>query len=155
MNSFRALEDSDLEVLFRWLQEPHVKEWWDDGDDTIERVIAHYTGDTDTVSRYILQSDAGDPLGYFQFYLEQDNVIGIDQFIGECSLLNMGIGTAAVKEFVKMIVNNRNPKAIIVDPAPANRRAIRCYEKAGFEFLKIEIGKDGDPAYIMKMDVNL
>jgi aminoglycoside 6'-N-acetyltransferase len=152
MNSFRTLENSDFQILFAWLQEPHVMEWWDDGDDTIEKVKSHYTSDMDTVFRFILQSDSGNPVGYFQFYLEQDNVIGIDQFIGDSSLLNMGVGTRAVKGFVEMILKNHHPKAIVVDPDPTNKRAIRCYEKAGFVFQEIKIGIDGQEAYIMKMD---
>jgi aminoglycoside 6'-N-acetyltransferase len=155
MNSFRTLENSDFQILFAWLQEPHVMEWWDDGDDTIEKVKSHYTSDMDTVFRFILQSDSGNPVGYFQFYIEQDGVIGIDQFIGDSSLLNKGIGTAAVKGFVEIVNRNRSPESIIVDPDPTNKRAIRCYEKVGFVFQEIKIGIDGKQAYIMKMDTNV
>jgi RimJ/RimL family protein N-acetyltransferase len=155
MNSFRKLENSDFQILFAWLREPHVTEWWDDGDDTIEKVKSHYSRDMDTVFRFILQSDSGNPIGYFQFYLEQDNVVGIEQFIGDGSLLNMGVGTRAVKGFLEMILKNHYPKTIVVDPDPSNKRAIRCYQKAGFVFQEIKIGIDGQEAYIMKMDFDV
>ncbi len=155
MNTFRALEKSDYQCLFSWLQEPHVMEWWNDGDDTIKKIKAHYSRDPETVFRFIYQSDTGHPLGYFQYYLEQDNVVGIDQFIGDSTLLNKGIGTAAVKEFTELVIKNRKPSSIILDPDPTNKRAIRCYEKVGFVFQEITIGDYGDPAYIMKLDTNV
>jgi RimJ/RimL family protein N-acetyltransferase len=155
MSSFRTLEDSDFQTLFSWLQEPHLKEWWNDGDDTIEKVESHYSGDPEFVFRFIFQSDLGDPLGYFQYYLEQGNVVGIDQFLGDSSLLNKGIGTAAVKAFTELVIKCCSPNSIILDPDPKNKRAIRCYEKAGFVFQKIKLANDGNQAYIMKMDTNV
>ena len=152
MVAFRNFRDSDFETMFRWLQKPHVKEWWDDGDDTIEKVIDHYSKETDVVSRYILQSDIHEPIGFFQFYFESEGVVGIDQFIGEESLLNKGIGTEAVKIFVEMINSDLNPNVIIVDPEPGNKRAIRCYEKVGFHFTEVSVGENGKEAYFMRME---
>jgi len=51
MIRFRKLEDSDLKLMFHWLQQPHVKEWWNDGDDTIDKVKAHYFEPEDNVDR--------------------------------------------------------------------------------------------------------
>ena len=47
MLSFSPLEKPDHSVLLEWLQLPHVKEWWDDGNDTLEKVSTHYSSDTD------------------------------------------------------------------------------------------------------------
>ena len=155
MSSFRTLQDSDFQTLFSWLQEPHIKEWWNDGDDTIEKVESHYSRDPESVFRFIFQSDLGEPLGYFQYYIEQGNVVGIDQFLGNSSLLNKGIGTAAVKAFTELVIKYCSPNSIILDPDPKNKRAIRCYEKAGFVFHKIKLDNNGNQAYIMKMDTNV
>jgi len=38
-----------------------------------------------------------------------------------------------LEKFIKLLAQSGNsPKAYIVDPEPANKPAIRCYEKAGF-----------------------
>jgi RimJ/RimL family protein N-acetyltransferase len=154
--SFRPLTPDDYPLLLDWLQRPHVKEWWDDGDDTLEKVAAHYS-DPDA-ERFILLSqeaggtDAARPIGYFQSYLEDEGVVGIDQFIGEADLLNRGLGTAAVRAFLQLVIARQNPRRIILDPEPENARAIRCYEKAGFRHYETVLTEDGKRAYMMKID---
>ena len=128
----------------------HVKEWWNDGDDTIDKVKSHYTEDIDQVSRYILMDSQAGPIGYFQFYIVSDDTVGIDQFIGEPNLINMGVGTTAVSAFVELIQTKKNPKSVIVDPSPKNHRAIRCYEKSGFVFENIIVKEMNEKAYIMR-----
>ena len=141
-------------MLFNWLQQPHVKEWWDDGDDTIEKVRLHYSQEAEIVTRYILLKD-NQPIGYFQSYKEPDNVIGIDQFIGEVSLINKGLGTKAVRNFINLVEEANRPEAIIVDPEPENHRAIRCYEKAGFRYQKLVVGEDGKRAHLMRREIDV
>ena len=152
MSTFRKLEEADFELLFNWLQQPHVKEWWDDGDDTIAKVKLHYTKGADTVTRFLLLSDNKEPVGYFQYYVEPYGVIGIDQFLGDVSLINKGLGTKAVMAFSKLIRETKQPTTIIVDPEPENHRAIRCYEKVGFRYAELSVGEDGKEAYLMRMD---
>jgi RimJ/RimL family protein N-acetyltransferase len=154
MCTFRKLDESDLELLFNWLQQPHVKEWWDDGDDTIEKVRVHYSQEADIVNRYILLKE-NQPIGYFQSYPEADNVIGIDQFIGELSFINRGHGTEAVMNFTNLVKESDQPRAIIVDPDPENHRAIRCYEKAGFRYQELVVGVDGKQACLMRMEIDV
>lgn len=51
--SFRPLIEADYPTLLEWLQRPHIKKWWDDGDDTLEKVVEHYAAEDDT-KRFIL-----------------------------------------------------------------------------------------------------
>ena len=141
-----------MPLLLEWLQRPHVKEWWDDGDDTLEKVTAHYTSEPETTKRYLLLhgDDKKIPIGYFQYYLTSEG-IGIDQFIGDERLIGKGIGTAALKSFVELIQNKHNPTLLIIDPDLENRRAIRCYQKAGFSYVKTIVGSNGKPLYLMHM----
>lgn len=152
MISFRPLEESDYQFLLTWLQRPHVKKWWDDGDDTLTKVSRHYSSDPDTTFRYIFESDGHRPIGYIQYYLEPERVVGIDLFIGEPAFLNQGIGTAVVTAFVEMVCARCDPKKIVIDPEPMNTRAIRCYEKVGFVFAEIGLGEDGKQAYFMNIE---
>jgi RimJ/RimL family protein N-acetyltransferase len=36
--TLRRLSDTDFPLLLAWLAKSHVKQWWDDGDDTLEKV---------------------------------------------------------------------------------------------------------------------
>ena len=77
--------------------------------------------------------------------------IGIDQFIGAEECINRGIGTKAIQMFVEMIMRERKPTSIILDPSPENKRAIRCYEKAGFKHYETKAGEEG-LAYMMRLE---
>ncbi len=59
MRSFRPLTDADHPLLRDWLQRPHVKEWWDDGDNTLAKVAQHYSRDPGRTKRFFLQIDGG------------------------------------------------------------------------------------------------
>lgn len=155
MLDFRPLTRDDFPLLLLWLAKPHVKEWWDDGDDTLEKVAAHYGTEPDT-ERFILmladeEGGAFRPVGYFQYYNDEPGTIGIDQFIGEESLINRGIGTQAVRAFLDLIAEREDPHTMVLDPDPANARAIRCYEKAGFQHYETVITDEGLPAYMMRV----
>jgi aminoglycoside 6'-N-acetyltransferase len=157
MLSFRPLRTTDFPLLLTWLTREHVKQWWNDGDDTLEKVSQHYGAEEPDVARFILiESIVEDeqPLGYFQYYVVSKETIGIDQFIGEVDHINMGIGTAAIRLFVELIVTKHKPQQIIVDPQPENRRAIRCYEKVGFRYSATEPGDNGYMKYMMRLDLH-
>jgi aminoglycoside 6'-N-acetyltransferase len=153
---FRPLTPADYPLMFHWLSMPHVREWWDDSDDTVEKVAAHYGRYEEGLERFILVDLTGGrekPIGYFQLYTAPEGAVGIDQFIGDESYLNRGIGTLAVRHFVKMIVRKYKPSAVILDPSPANRRAIRCYEKAGFRYYETKRTGEG-LAYMMRLSIS-
>jgi len=56
---------------------------------------------------------------------------GIDQFIGEADMLGCGHGSAFIRAFVEGLLSDGTPR-VLTDPDPANARAVRAYEKAGF-----------------------
>ncbi|HUS12695.1 MAG TPA: GNAT family N-acetyltransferase [Pyrinomonadaceae bacterium] len=153
MFRFRRLVADDFPLLLEWLSKEHVKQWWDDGDDTLEKVARNYGEEEALLERFILVGsyESGEkPIGYFQYYLVPEGSIGIDQFIGEEEYINRGVGTKAIQMFVEMIRRERKPTSIILDPSPENKRAIRCYEKAGFKHYETRAGIEG-PAYMMRL----
>ena len=131
MIRFRPLSSDDFPLLLEWLQRPHVKDWWDDGDDTLEKVVAHYSAAPETTKRFILVRD-GEDAGYFQYHTLAPDHIGTDQFLAHGDQLNQGVGTECLITFIAMIAETQAPAIISVDPDVNNRRAIRCYEKCGF-----------------------
>lgn len=152
---FRPLTSDDFPLLLAWLSREHVRQWWDDGEDTIGKVARNYGEAEEGLERFILveEGESGEkPLGYFQHYRTPDGSVGIDQFIGEEDYLNRGVGTEAIRIFVEMIMREHAPSSIILDPSPGNKRAIRCYEKVGFRHYETKEGVEGGLAYMMRLE---
>jgi aminoglycoside 6'-N-acetyltransferase len=151
---FRPMTAADLPLIQRWLALPHVREWWGDP----HQQYALVTGDLDepTMDQYIF-STQGDSFGYLQCYdLTEWNTgfgpqplgtRGIDLFIGEPKMIERGHGSALIRCFVDNLLQNGAPR-VVTDPDPANGRALRAYEKAGFEKDRMVETPDG-PAVLM------
>jgi RimJ/RimL family protein N-acetyltransferase len=155
MLSFRPLRVNDFPLLLIWLSNEHVKQWWNDGDDTLEKVALHYGAEEPDVARFILvkSTESGEsPIGYFQYYIVSKEVIGIDQFIGEADCIDKGMGTAAIGLFLEMIAAKHQPQEIIIAPHPENKRAIKCYQKVGFVYYTTKLEEDGKSAYMMRFN---
>jgi aminoglycoside 6'-N-acetyltransferase len=135
---FRPMSHVDLPLIKRWLETPHVSEWWHDPSDQLELV----SGDLDhpNVAQFIVHASER-PFAYLQCYRlsdwthgfgpHPDGTRGIDQFIGEADMIGRGHGSAFVRAFADKILANGAPR-VVLDPEPENARAIRAYEKAGF-----------------------
>lgn len=155
MLSFRPLRTTDFPLLLSWLFNKHVKQWWDDGHDTLEKVALHYGSEELGVYRFILQERIGRsvvPIGYFQYYIVSPETLGIDQFIGEIDRINQGVGTTAIRLFLDLAISRHKPQQAIIDPHPENKRAIRCYEKVGFVHYATEKAASGERSYMMRFD---
>ncbi|MEK7248112.1 MAG: GNAT family N-acetyltransferase, partial [Chloroflexota bacterium] len=76
---------------------------------------------------------------------------GIDIFIGEDDFRDRGLGTPALRLFVERVVFNRpGVETAVIAPNPENHRAIRSYEKAGFQHLKtVYVEMETDYEYVM------
>jgi RimJ/RimL family protein N-acetyltransferase len=152
MLKFRHLSPKDFPLMLEWTSKEHIREWWDDGDDTLEKIAAHY-GAADDTRRFLLLDDEK-PIGYFQYYFAENDSIGIDQFIGDETYLNRGVGERAIKMFVRFIAEKHNPAFIILDPSPENARAVRCYEKVGFRYYETRKLENGETAYMMRLKIS-
>lgn len=139
---FKPVERGDLLLLKSWLEAPHVSEWWGDPDGEITE-ISEFLDESDgsTVRPYIV-SLLGRSIGYIQSYDPHEEIDhpyqdqpegtrGIDQFIGARELTGLGHGPAMIQAFCRMLFADGATR-VVTDPDPANRNAIRAYEKAGF-----------------------
>jgi aminoglycoside 6'-N-acetyltransferase len=61
----------------------------------------------------------------------------IDVFIGD-EHAGRGIGTEAVSQAIRMLIDERGHHRITIDPALDNAAAIRSYEKAGFRRVGVQ-----------------
>ena len=146
MLSFRDMRDEEDEyqlLLLRWFQNPLVLEWFGTedfpGGVTLDNVKRKYNVPFrlhEGVRPCILESD-GRPVGYAQYYpTEEPGERGIDLFIGENSFRDRGNGTQFLHLLSSFLFQQKEARSILLDPKGENRRAIRCYEKAGFRLLR-------------------
>jgi aminoglycoside 6'-N-acetyltransferase len=155
--AFRPMSTDDLPTIRRWLETPHVSEWWHDPAEQFEIV----SGDLDhpDMAQFIVAAD-GQEFAYLQCYNlsawdsgfgpQPDGTRGLDQFIGEASMLGCGHGSAFVRAFADGLLASGTPR-VVTDPDPANTRAIKAYEKAGFRGGRVVDTPDG-PALLMARD---
>jgi RimJ/RimL family protein N-acetyltransferase len=143
--SFRPVTPADFPLLYEWLGRSHVAEWWTPTPSLaeVEAEFGPLTADESTTRAYVVLGD-GRPIGYIQSYValgsgegwwrdERDpGVRGIDQFLANAEDLGRGLGSAMIRAFVDRLFADPAVTRIQTDPSPRNRRAIRCYEKAGF-----------------------
>jgi aminoglycoside 6'-N-acetyltransferase len=134
---FKALQESDFEILFKWLQEAHVKRWRkDDEFKTLESIIQKYSPYIEAkneIYAYIIEWD-NQKIGFIQYYKAtstEKKGAGLDFYIGEKAFLNKGIGCTVLKEFLKQYVFTQYDFCL-VDPDQENKIAIKLFEKTGF-----------------------
>jgi aminoglycoside 6'-N-acetyltransferase len=136
---FRPMSADDLPLVRDWLARPHVIEWWGDTDEQFELVSGDL--EVEAMDQFIV-TEGERPFGYLQCYDPEvwpDNGLGrhprgtrgIDQFIGEADMVDRGHGSAFIRAFIDDLIARGAPR-VITDPDPANARAIRACEKAGF-----------------------
>lgn len=157
---FRELTEADFPLLAKWLAAPHVAEWWDDGAEASLAQIREAMESVDT-EPLIVELD-GKPIAYLQSYdphLEdghpyQDQpfgTLGLDISIGPAELLGKGHGSAIIRQFADMLFEEGCPR-LVIDPHPDNLRAIRAYEKAGFQAFDKRTTVEYGPALLMALD---
>jgi aminoglycoside 6'-N-acetyltransferase len=124
--TLRPLEKGDEAELRRIHATPEVARWWDlPGDD--------FPWDEPESTRFTIEVD-GRVAGLVQFYEEPEpkyRHAGIDIFL-DPAVHGRGLGTEAVRQVVRMLIDERGHHRIVIDPATENTAAIRAYEKAGF-----------------------
>jgi aminoglycoside 6'-N-acetyltransferase len=136
--AFRPMSAADLPTIQRWLETPHVAQWWPDPSQQFE-LVSGDLGHPD-MAQFIVTADVRE-FAYLQCYSlsawntgfgpQPEGTRGLDQFIGEADMLDRGHGSALIRAFVDRLFAGGTPRAV-TDPDPANARAIRAYEKAGF-----------------------
>jgi aminoglycoside 6'-N-acetyltransferase len=147
---FRPMSAEDLPMVRRWLETPHVAQWWHDPDEQFALVREDL--DHPAMEQFIVAA-RDRPFAYLQCYdpnawpegglgLHPGGTRGIDQFIGEPDMIDRGHGSALIRSFVDDLLKTGTPR-VVTDPDPANIRAVRAYEKAGFQKARLVNTPDG------------
>ena len=132
----RPLTSDDLPMLMRWLADPGVQEYYGQPPESLAQARDIYLVAEDAPCWRFIIEDQDRPVGEIQYYhpyLSERWSAGIDIFIGEASDRNRGLGTEAVRTLLRHLFEVKGVNRVTIGPEPANRRAIRSYEKAGFQ----------------------
>ena len=147
----RNLEREDKYLLVKWLSDNEVLKYYEGRNNPHDEELVEegfYNEDINETRCIIEYSQI--PIGYIQFYpLDEEgreeygyknfqgNIFGTDQFIGETKYWGQGIGKELMKLMIQFLVAEKGADKIALDPQAWNERAIKCYEKSGFNKVKL------------------
>ena len=126
--------------LRRIRAEPGVLHWWDPPEDDFP------LHDAPELTRFAVIVD-GAVAGMIQYGEDLDpkyKSASIDLFL-DPAVHNRGVGTAAIREVVRILVEERGHHRITMDPAVDNAAGIRAYTKVGFEPVGVMRNYERDP----------
>ena len=161
MITLRLMEDTiaDYTAMREWFLEPELQQWvWCDekGEPpvSLERIIEKYgerVKHPQDVFPYFILRDS-EPIGFIQYYVKDAQTIGLDMWIGTVQERGRGYGSEALRQMVS-IIHKKHPEVqeIFIDPEKANRRAVRCYEKAGFQIAHEFLGEENALCLMMTL----
>lgn len=132
--TIRDATQSDCRLLWRWVNEPHVRtsafrsEWipWREHVAWFKRKMG------DTKCRiYILENDAGRAVGQVRFDRRDDGTAEVDINI-DAHHRGRGYGTEALQRACRRLFGEAPLTAVVARIKVTNAASIRAFEKAGF-----------------------
>ncbi len=136
----RAIEREDLPRYIVWLNDPEVMEYFGlyqpSSLEDEEAWYATQRSDTSVMNFAIETLREGQHIGGcgFSHIDHRNRSAECGLFIGEKSLWNQGLGTDSLQALVDYGFRQLNFHRIYLRVFAENRRAIRSYEKVGFQF---------------------
>ena len=125
----RPATEADLPALGRLLSHPKVAPWWlNETEGGLRETLA----DDDTTMFAVLVGEA--IVGLVQYGEESDPAYRnawIDIAI-DAGWHGQGIGQETLRVLARHLIDDRGHHHLLIDPAAANERAIRCYRSVGF-----------------------
>lgn len=159
---FESLSSDHFILLYQWMQESHVRQWWGEGkswefDDIKEKYTSYahgykiYQGAKKSISPFIIKFQS-QPIGFIQFYnalgfprdgfdirsiwnSESESLAALDFYIGDPAYLGKGLGSKILQFFLQHQVFKQYD-ACLVDPEKNNKIALKTYANAGFHTIK-------------------
>lgn len=148
--------EKDYSILTNWLSDLDVCEYYEGRTKpfSYEMVVEKFqkrAQGKDYVTVGIIEY-RNSPIGFVQFYKTKpgeyhetdvidhkkfNNFYGLDIVIGDKTYWNKGIGTQTIKLTAQFLFSKKKADILLIAPQTWNKRAIRCYEKSGFNKLKI------------------
>ncbi|GLW69709.1 aminoglycoside N(6')-acetyltransferase [Kitasatospora phosalacinea] len=123
--------EGDLELLAGWFADPGFVEHWGGVPLSRAEVAAKYLGRRRPRVESFLVLDGDAPVGYAQYWRAGPDGGGIDLVLRP-QARGRGLGPDAARALLAHLVGELGWRRVTVDPAAANVRAVRAWEKAGF-----------------------
>ena len=148
--TFRPVAEADFPLLWRWLAEPHVRDFYQKTPITLDEVAAKFAprvrGEASARCHIALSQET--PFGYLQSYRNADwpewaEMIGrgggasIDLHIGDPAFLGRGFGRAMLAAYVREFVfpHFADLSEVYIAHEVANTAALAASQAAGFRVI--------------------
>ncbi len=156
---FEKAKINHVDIIFSWLAEPFVQEYWDNTQAHKDDIINFVNGRVEPSSYcdgkyvYWIASREGHPYAMLMTIQEtpEDPIdeiklihlsktghsYGVDYMIGDKNYFGKGYGSKTLIDFIDFFRKEFDPKAetFLIDPASDNPRAKYVFMKAGFEYI--------------------
>ncbi len=155
--TLRAARSRDWDLIRSWLQRPEIIDWWGPPSAT-ESAVRIALATPDAICR-VIEVD-GVPAGYCHAIdatvwgadLPDDLEPGtwdLDIFIASEEQRGKGAGHTALAMLKDEVFSTTLALAVCVFPSIRNERAVRAYEKAGFQWQRIWNDPASGPSWFM------
>lgn len=147
MFKYKPVESSDLPLIHEWLGRPHIAEWiHGQGLQNTLIGLGKFVSGQPTSGVYWIAYLNAEPFA-FLISAHRDStepelanvpfvgahVVGVDIFIGDVKMTGKGLGTKLIKDF--LLTQFEDATDFVIDPEATNSRAVRAYEKVGFQIV--------------------
>lgn len=142
---FTDKKDS-YELMYKWCSQEFIYEWFEQRKLSYEEMENKYKNKLLANQQQLFFINYNDnKIGFVQIYKyddkkseslkKYDSIYEYDIFIGEPEYLSRGIGTQIIKYVNNYIYEKHLCDCIVLRPFKRNERAVKCYEKCGFEIV--------------------
>ena len=156
---FEQVTSKYKNVIFHWLAEPHVQEFWDNSQEHKDDIVKFINGRKEPSNyangNYVYWIALIDNHPYSLIMTIKENkdeerpqikndhlsttgsTYSIDFMIGDKDYFGKGLGARTLEEFTLFIREKYDKRAdtLFIDPDELNPRAKHIYEKAGFKYI--------------------
>jgi aminoglycoside 6'-N-acetyltransferase len=128
----RSATEEDLDLLAGWFGEVDFVDHWGGAPLSRPEVAAKYIGRRRPDVESFIVLAGGAPVGYAQYWQAAETEGGIDLILVPHAR-GRGYGPDAARALTDHLLHHLKWSRVTVDPAIDNPRAIRAWEKAGFQ----------------------
>jgi aminoglycoside 6'-N-acetyltransferase len=152
-----------LPAVARWLEQPHVAEWWLSDAHAAEQLDEYRrrVDDPGHPTRMLIATYEGQDIGFAQWYRWSDygdhattlgalwSEVGIDYAIGEPGMLGQGLGVRLIDAVVREARSHVPGASVVVDPHIGNLPSRTSLERAGFRLVEEKAVRRGTAAHLV------
>jgi RimJ/RimL family protein N-acetyltransferase len=142
--TLRPMEPEEVTLIHVWANNPEVMPFWYGEKKTLEQIKgdwrSHYFSDNNPYTGRCFailkgKNPVGKPIGMISYNrIDRDNrSVDIDMIIGQTKDWGQGYGADSLRTFARYLFDRFDLNRIWLGTYIYNKRAIRAYEKAGFQ----------------------